>query len=148
MSGKRFVDTNILMYAHDQGSGPKHRLAKLLVEEIWNSGTGVLSTQVLQEFCINLRRKALQPLSIDGTRSLIQDYLAWEIVVNNGDSILQALDLEARYKISFWDALIIQAAETAGADILYSEDLADGQFYGSVRVVNPLSASASAGARP
>jgi predicted nucleic acid-binding protein len=58
--------------------------------------------------------------------------------VNRGDSILEALDLEARYQVSFWDALVIQAAQVAGAEILYSEDLSDGQRYGTVRVKNPL----------
>ena len=68
----------------------------------------------------------------------MSDYLAWQVVVNGGDSILEALDLEARYQISFWDALVIQSAQVAGAEILYSEDLSDGQRYGTVRVKNPL----------
>jgi predicted nucleic acid-binding protein len=72
-------------------------------------------------------------------RRLIQDYFNWEVVVNTKESNLHALDIEARYKISFWDALIIQAAETSGAEVLYSEDLAAGQRYGSVRVFNPFS---------
>jgi predicted nucleic acid-binding protein len=143
MSDKYFVDTNIMVYAHDRAAGEKHNNAKKLIEELWDSGRGVLSTQVFQEFCINLRRKAGRPLSPDETRRLIQDYSTWEIVVNTPESILQALDIEARYKISFWDALIIQAAETSGASILYSEDLASGQKYGSIRVVNPFTASSS-----
>ena len=71
-------------------------------------------------------------------RDVVSDYLAWQVVVNGGDSILEALDLEARHHISFWDALVIQAAQVAGAEILYSEDLSDGQRYGTVRVKNPL----------
>ena len=65
-------------------------------------------------------------------------YLAWEIVTNSPESVLRALELETRYPTSFWDALILHAAETAGADVLYSEDMALGQSYGSVKVVNPL----------
>jgi predicted nucleic acid-binding protein len=72
------------------------------------------------------------------TREIVSDYLAWQVVVNGGDSILEALDLEARYQISFGDALVIQAAQVAGAEILYSEDLSDGQRYGTLRVKNPL----------
>ena len=68
------------------------------------------------------------------------DYLTWQVVVNSGESILEALDLEARYRISFWDALVVQAAHASGAEVLYSEDLSDGQTYGSVRVINPLRA--------
>jgi predicted nucleic acid-binding protein len=60
------------------------------------------------------------------------------VVTNTPNSVLEALEIETRYKISFWDALIIQAARDAGASILYSEDLAAGQLYGSIRVVNPL----------
>jgi predicted nucleic acid-binding protein len=135
---KYFVDTNILVYAHDRSAGLKHERARQLVERLWTTGQGVLSTQVLQELCINLRRKVAPPLSVDAIRALIQDYLSWEIVVNASGSILDAMDIEVRYETSFWDALILQAAETSGAAILYSEDLADGQRYGPVQVINPL----------
>ncbi len=81
------------------------------------------------------------PLSTDETRKVIETFLSWEVVVNTPMSVLRALHLESRYQISFWDALIIQAAESSGAAILYSEDLASGQNYGSIRVVNPFTAS-------
>ena len=138
MSDRYFVDTNILMYAHDNAAGEKHERAKTLVEELWRDRTGVVSTQVLQELSVNLRKKARRPLDAKATREIVADYLAWQVVVNGGESILEALDLEARYQISFWDALVVQAAQASGAEVLYSEDLSDGQAYGSVRVVNPL----------
>lgn len=138
MADKCFVDTNILIYAHDRSSGTKHERARQIIERLWTTGEGVLSTQVLQELCVNLRRKVAHPPSIDETRRLLQDYLSWEIMVNTPESIIQALEIEVRYKISFWDALILQAAEQAGATLLYSEDLAAGQRYGPIRVVNPL----------
>jgi predicted nucleic acid-binding protein len=138
MSDKCFVDTNILVYAHDRSAGVKHQRAQMLLEQLWDSGRGVLSTQVLQELCINLRRKASQPLPVEEVRQLIRDYSTWEIVTNTAESVLQALDIEMRYKTSFWDALIFQAAESSGASILYSEDLATGQRYGTIQVVNPL----------
>lgn len=141
MNGKAFVDTNILVYAHDTSAGSKHERAKALLAELWHTRSGVVSTQVLQELCVNLRRKAARPLGPKATRDIVADYLSWQVVVNDGPSIIEALDLEERYRISFWDALIVQAAEASGADILYSEDLSDGQQYGSVRVVNPLVAS-------
>lgn len=72
------------------------------------------------------------------TREIIADYLTWQVIVNGGESILQALDLEARYQVSFWDALVLQAAQTSSAEVLYSEDLSHGQEYGSVRAVNRL----------
>jgi len=148
MSDKYFVDTNILMYAHDTSAGAKHERAKALVEELWRDRTGVVSTQVLQELCVNLRRKAGRPLDVKATREVVVDYLTWHVIVNGGESIVAALDIEGRYRISFWDALVVQSAQTAGADILYSEDLSDGQHYGSVRVVNPLvDRQGSAGSR-
>jgi len=138
MNDKAFVDTNILVYAHDLVSGIKNERARALIEKLWSAGGGVLSTQVLQELCVNLRRKAVKPLTIEETRSLIQDYSDWELVVNTHNSVIEALTIETRFQISFWDALIIHAAERAGAAILYSEDFSHGRTYGSVRVVNPL----------
>ena len=138
MGDKFFVDTNILIYAHDRSAGLKHERARQLVERLWTSGQGVLSTQVLQELCINLRRKIARPLPVEELRHLIQDYLSWEIVVNTPASVLHALEIELRYRISFWDALVLHAAESSGAEVLYSEDLAAGQKYGAVQVVNPL----------
>lgn len=138
MAERYFLDTNILVYAHDRSTGTKHQRARALVEQLWVSGEGVLSTQVLQELCINLRQKMADPFSIDEAREVMKDYLRWRIVVNTGESVLRALEIEARYKISFWDALILQAAENAGATVLYSEDLSAGQSYGDIRVVNPL----------
>jgi predicted nucleic acid-binding protein len=130
------------MYAHDTAAGDKHARAQALVEDLWESRSGVVSTQVLQELAVNLRRKTKNPLDAKATREVVSDYLAWHVVVNGGDSILEALDLEARYQISFWDALVVQAAQVSGAEILYSEDLSDGQTYGTVRVINPLRARA------
>ena len=138
MNDKCFVDTNILVYAHDRATGIKHQRAQSLIEKLWSSGDGVLSTQVLQELCINVRRKSSHPLSVAETRRLIQDYSRWTVVINTAESVIEALDIESRYNISFWDALIVQAAASCGATVLYSEDLAHGQSYGSVRVVNPL----------
>jgi len=138
MSDKSFVDTNILMYAHDSSAGAKHERARALVAGLWQSRSGVVSTQVLQELCINLRRKAGRPIDLPTAREIITDYLAWKVQVNAGEAVLKALELEERHGISFWDALIVQAAEAAGASVIYSEDLAHGQEYGAVRVINPL----------
>jgi len=143
MNDKCFVDTIILVYAHDRAAGDKHHRARLLIEKLWNSGGGVLSTQVLQELCVNVRRKSSHPLSVEETRRLIQDYSSWTIVTNTAESVIEALDIESRYNISFWDALIVQAAGSSGATVVYSEDLAHGQSYGSVRVVNPLNGLSS-----
>ena len=139
MSARVFVDTNVLVYAHDTSTGVKHEKARALVERLWQERAGAISTQILQELYVSLRRKAKRPLASEEARAVVSDYLRWEVVVNNGESILEAMTLEQRHGISFWDALVIQASRACGAETLYSEDLGDGQLYDSVRVVNPFS---------
>jgi len=138
MSGKSFVDTNVLIYAHDRSAGAKHQRAAALIEQLWLSSEGVLSTQVLQEFCVNVRRKLARPLSSDDTARVLQQYLHWDIVINTPASVIEAMMFETRYAIAFWDALILTAANAAGVNTLYSEDFSHDQLYGSVRVINPF----------
>ena len=138
MTDRLFVDTNILMYAHDSTAGAKHQRAKALLAQLWQERTGAISTQVLQELAVNLRRKVATPLPAKTIQEMVADYLSWHVVVNDGAAVLEALDFMERYGISFWDALIVQAVHTAGASVLYSEDLSHGQRYGSVVVENPL----------
>jgi predicted nucleic acid-binding protein len=109
-----------------------------LIERLWQERSGLLSTQVIQEFYVNVRRKARHPISATEARRLVGDYLSWEVIVNGGDAILEAMDLERRYDLSFWDALLIQSANTGGAEVLYSEDFNHGQTYGLVNVNNPF----------
>lgn len=135
---KAFVDTNILIYAHDRGADQRHQIAQELIDQLWRDRSGAVSTQVLQEFYVNVRRQAKNPLSKAEAKRLIRDYLSWEVVIIGGEDVLHAIDLETRYKISFWDAMIIQAANAADADILYTEDLNDRQRYGSVVARNPF----------
>ena len=138
MNVKVFVDTNILVYAYDLGAGDRHEKAQSLVQQLWQEGNGTLSTQVLQEFYVNVRRKAQRPITVEQARALISDYLAWDPVVNDGAAMLEAIDLEKRYKLSFWDSLIIAAARKGGAAIIFSEDFNHGQSFGSVEVRNPF----------
>lgn len=138
MNGKAFVDTNILIYAHDKQGGQKPARAQWLLTRLWNEGRGVLSTQVLQEFCVNVRRKFQQPMSSKQVREAVLVYGRWQTVVNATEAVLQALDIEERHRLSFWDAMIVQAAQSAKCEILYSEDFAHGREYDSVLVVNPF----------
>ena len=114
MNDRCFLDTNILVYAHDRLAGSNHKRAARLTEQLWNDGTGVISTQVLQEFCYTVRRKLTRPLSLDDTYSVVQQYLAWNVVINSPTSVLEAIEMGARYKLSFWDALILHAARRGG----------------------------------
>lgn len=138
MSARVFVDTNVLVYAHDTGAGDRHRIARELILRLLRERSGVISIQVIQELCANVRRRAKNPISPAEARRLVEDYLGWEVVVNRPETILGALDLEQRYGLSFWDSLIVQSAKTANAAVLVSEDLSAGQTYDSVEVVNPF----------
>ncbi len=138
MSGKAFVDTNILIYAMDSLAGERSAQAQNLLARLWRENQGVLSTQVLQEFCVNIRRKSSRHVPLRELRATIREFMDWEVVVNTGASILRALEVQERYQISFWDAMIVQAAANAGCEVLYSEDLSHGQEYQGVLVVNPF----------
>src|SRR5262249_20846558 len=132
-----FVDTNVLIYAYDRAASAKHDQAGLIVRSLFDKANGCISTQVLQEFCVKVSR-ADRTFTLQKLREWVVIFLHWHVVVNNADSVITALQLEERYQISFWDALIVQAAQVSGAELLYSEDLNHGQWYGSVRVVNPF----------
>lgn len=137
MSDKTFVDTNILIYAHDVDAGPKQRIAELALRELWNHQTGVLSPQVLQEFYVNATRKGLRPLLRNEARAVVATYSAWCIDISQAD-LFTAFRIEDQVKISFWDALIISAAVKAGATTVLSEDLNAGKEIAGVRVLNPF----------
>lgn len=138
---KAFVDTNVLVYAHDRAAGAKHDRARRLVEELWNDGTGVISVQVLQELYVNVRRKSIFPVSEEEAKQLVEEYLTWNLVVNDGPAVLSAIALGQRHQLSFWDALVVVAANKAGASVLYTEDLNDGQKFGELQIVNPFAVS-------
>jgi len=143
MSARTFVDTNVLVYAHDRGAGERHDRARRLVADLWESRSGVLSTQVLQEFYINVRRKAAHPVSPGEARNALEDYMTWTVVTNTPDSIIGAVELERRHRLGFWDALIVQAALDSGAERLLSEDFQHGRRFGTLRVENPFVGSPS-----
>ena len=136
--GKMFIDTNILIYAFDVSAGKKHQVSSNILSDLWNSGLGVLSTQVLQEFYVNVVQKIQKPIDQKMAQEIIRDLLKWHVVVNNGDSILDAIDISEKYGYSFWDSLIIEAALTGGVSVLLSEDLQHGQVISGVTISNPF----------
>jgi predicted nucleic acid-binding protein len=135
---KIFVDTNILIYAYDISAADKHVTAVRILSELWDSRRGVLSTQVLQEFFVSATRKIPKPINENYATNIVRDFLRWELVVNDGDSILEAASLFSRYRFSFWDCLIIQAALKSGCNLLLSEDLSDSQVIESLQIRNPF----------
>ena len=135
---KVFLDTNIIIYAYDTSAEEKHRIANNIMVDLWNSGSGVISTQVLQECFVTITQKILKPLDITIARNIVKDLLTWDVVINAGQCILDAIDIHLKFKYSFWDSMIIQAAIRGGATLLLSEDLSDGQTINGVKIKNPF----------
>jgi predicted nucleic acid-binding protein len=126
-SGKAFVDSNVLIYGHDADAGRKRDVAKGLLRDLWLTRTGVLSTQVLHEFYINVTREIRTPLSKVEARRVVGTYLPWCLAPEAGD-VNEAFRIEDEAGISFWDALIVAAAARSGATRVLSEDLNPGQL--------------------
>lgn len=137
MSGKTFVDTNVLIYAHDIDAGEKQQIAKGVLRELWAERTGVLSMQVLQEFYINVTRKIASPLPKEMARLVVTSYAIWCAETTPAE-IAAAFRIEDESQIGFWDALIVSAAEKSGASRILSEDLNAGQRISGILVVNPF----------
>ena len=135
---KTFLDTNIVICAYDGSAGKKHEMAQMIVMNLWNSGQGVLSTQVLQEFYVSVTKKIPKPLNIKLAKDIVRDFLKWDVIVNDGEAILGAIDIQTKYNYSFWDSMIIHAAISSGAALLLSEDLSHGQSIGGVTIKNPF----------
>ena len=133
-----FVDTNVLVYAEDRDAKTKHEVARDLLVRLWDAREGVLSVQVLQEFYVSVTRKLKKPVTSAKALDIIEEYLTWTVVENTGRLLVEAIALQQRAQLSFWDSLIVQAAIEAGCDRLYSDDLTAGQKFGSVVVVNPF----------
>ncbi|GAB4243422.1 MAG: PIN domain-containing protein [Deltaproteobacteria bacterium] len=135
---KVFLDTNLLLYAYDAGSLVKHSVAARILEDLWKSGNGILSTQVLQEFFVNVTKKIPKPLSVTVGKEIVEDFLKWKIVSVEGRTILRAIDLHEKHNYAFRDSLVIQSAIEGGARWLLSEDLRDGQRIGELTIRNPF----------
>lgn len=137
MSVRTFVDTNILIYAHDADAKEKCQRAKEALNELWDERTGVLSMQVLQEFYINVTRKIAIPLSKDAARRIVDSYLTW-CMQTTATEISAAFRIEDESKIGFWDALIVASAVRSGSARILSEDFNDGQVISGIRIENPF----------
>ena len=133
---RSFIDTNVLVYADSADADEKQARATALIAEHLRAGSGVISTQVLHEFVNAAVRKLALPLEI--IRARVRLYSRFETVNASSMAVLDALDLHALHKVSFWDALILQAARQSGCVQLLTEDLQTGAVIGGVRVVNPF----------
>lgn len=141
-AGSVFVDTNVLVYAHDRSETQRQPVAQALVAELWRNRSGALSTQVLQEFYVVATRKYDPPMSRREARQLVDAYSHWQLIQVDVALILAASQLEERHNLSFWDALIVEAARRAGANRLVTEDLQRGRRLGGVLIHNPFTGAA------
>lgn len=133
-----FVDTNVIIYAYDISGGYKREAAREIMADLWDSGSGVLSTQVLQEFFVSVTQKIPAPIGTELAKGIVTDFLKWDVVINDGESILNAIEIHKKYKYSFWDSMIIEAAVKGGCSVLLTEDLSAGQRINGVEIKNPF----------
>jgi len=137
MSDRTFVDTNVLIYAHDVDAESKREVAKRVLAELWSQRAGVLSLQVLQEFYVNVTRKIASPLPNNVARMVVNSYAIW-CVETTPSEISSAFRIEDESRIGFWDALIVASAVKCGASRILSEDLNAGQMIAGIQIENPF----------
>jgi len=137
MNARTFIDTNVLIYAHDADAKTKHATAKSILREFWSKRNGAVSPQVLQEFYVNVTKKIPHPLTKESARLVVSTYTIWCIETTSVE-ISNAFRIEDESRIGFWDALIVASALKSGAHRILSEDLNAGQTIAGIRIENPF----------
>ena len=148
MSAKAFVDTNVLLYAYDSTEVDKQPVARATLDQLWADRAGTVSTQVLQEFYNAATRKLSPPIRRAEAREIIDLYTSWPVILLDPALILAATRLEEEHELSFWDALVIEAARVAGAERLLTEDLQHGQVIEGILIENPFAVAAEPADKP
>jgi predicted nucleic acid-binding protein len=133
-----FVDTNLLVYARDSSEPLKQQQALKWMSHLWSSRTGRLSFQVLQEFYITVTEKLRPGMDIKAARQDIRTFMVWKPLPVDIDVVERAWTIQDRYQISWWDALIVSAAQLADCQFLLTEDLQNGQKFRNLQTVNPF----------
>lgn len=136
---KYFFDTNVLVYLFDADSPGKRKTARALLEKHSEAGDILLSTQVLQEFYVTVTRKLSRPLDAAAAATVVSSFTELPVVQIDSKLVLSAIYRSRNSQLSFWDALIVQAAVEGDASTLYSEDMQHGQMFDGLRVANPFS---------
>ena len=145
---KSFFDTNVLVYLFDTDAQEKQRVAREILQQETLEGRAVLSTQVLQEFYVSVTRKLATPLTPGAAHRAVADLAALPTVQVDKELILRSIRRSQAITVSFWDALIIEAALQAGATKVLTEELQDGQAIEGLRIANPFAAPASPSRKP
>lgn len=138
---REFVDANVLVYAFDASAAAKQGAARRLLEKLWESRAGCLSVQVLQEFFVTVTKKVAEPLPVEEATARVREFAAWRVFSPDADDVIAAIGLHVAAKIGFWDAMIVLAAAESGCDVLWTEDLNDGQELRGVQIRNPFTAA-------
>ena len=139
MSGRVFVDTNVLVYAYDRSEPEKQRRALEVLDRLAVTGVGVISTQVLAEFFVAVTRRIAAPLSVVEAYERVENYLqAWDVLDVTGMVVLEAARGVREYRFNFWDAQIWATARLNQIPVVFSEDFNAGQVTEGVRFVNPF----------
>jgi predicted nucleic acid-binding protein len=138
MIGKVFVDSNILIYAHDAAAARKREVAAAELKALWKDQLGRVSTQVLQEFYVTVTQKLGKPLSKGDAREIVRDYAQWVATPTTPRTVIRASEIGEVWRISFWDSLILASAEEEDCAAILTEDLNAGQSIAGIRIVNPF----------
>lgn len=141
MTALVFVDTNVLLYAHDERDLDKQARAREWVSWCWRTRGGRISSQVLNEFYNNAITKFRKTVTLDQARTHVRRLRLWQPPHLDTYTVDGAWDLQDRYSLSYWDALIVSSAHQQGCACLLSEDLQHGQMLDAVRVLNPFRAT-------
>src|SRR5256885_8811 len=131
-----FVDTNVLIYAHDRTAGLKHDRAVALLARLTNDDSGALSLQVLMEFYSAATRKL--PMPAAKAEEAVRDFGVWTIHCPAHADLIRAARLQRSHNVSWWDALILNSCIELGCGVLWSEDFSNGRRYSGVTVRNPF----------
>jgi len=137
MTAKVFVDSTVLVYAHDADSGTKQKIAAARIKGLWEDQLGRISTQVLQEFYVTVTQKLGKPLSRSDAREIVRDYAQW-VATPTAQTVIRASEISEIWKLSFWDSLILAAAEEQDCSAVLTEDLNAGQTVAGIQIVNPF----------
>lgn len=138
MTEKFFVDTNVLVYLYDATSSAKQVIATEWVERLWRDHSGRTSVQVLNELYVTLLRKMTRKMPAEQAWEIVEALTEWNPQPVDKDMLLRAHEVERRYRISWWDSLIVAAAQLQDCDVLLTEDLQPGMTFDRVIVQNPF----------
>lgn len=148
MTAACFVDANVLVYERDQSNPRKREVAAQLLADLWRSQSGRTSTQVLNEFYVIVTKKLAVPLAPDTAWKNVEELMLWNPQSIDVPLMHAARTLAARYRFSWWDALVVAAAKLQRCGTLYTEDLQHGAVIDGVRICNPFIAQVQEPAPP